>query len=282
MGGWQDTAFTGNSKIQMQILTTPWKEKLLELVECSEQSVKITSPFVKENICRDLVDAKKNTTELQLITSFKLPNIYSGSLDLSALELVLSNNGKVRNFSKLHSKIYLFDDKKVVITSGNLTSGGLLRNYEYGVLTDEPEIVAKVSGDFGEIWNGENTGVVQQTEIDSVKRILANLPKSESVKLPKFTLNAESPEQQFDVLEILDSAISNTLSGWKREVFNCLDNLQNQNFTLNDVYGFENYLRQRYPANQNIKDKIRQQLQYLRDLGLVEFLGSGNYKKLWK
>ncbi|MBC7798852.1 MAG: hypothetical protein H7Z37_18440, partial [Pyrinomonadaceae bacterium] len=26
----------------------------------------------------------------------------------------------------------------------------------------------------------------------------------------------------------------------------------------------------------------KKQLQYLRDLGLLEFLGSGNYKKLWR
>lgn len=266
----------------MRILTTPWKDALLELVSCSEHSVKITSPFVKENICRDLVNAKKPTAEIQLLTSFKLPNIYSGSLDLAALEVIISDKGKVKNFPKLHSKIYLFDDKKVVITSGNLTNGGLLNNYEYGILTDEPNVVAQVSGDFLTVWNSENTGSVHQSDIDSVKAILANLPKAETIKLPKFSLVSESPEQQFDVLEISNSAIKDALSGWKLEVFICLDKLKNQNFTLNDVYGFESYLRRQYPSNRNVKDKIRQQLQYLRDLGLIEFLGTGNYKKLWK
>ncbi|MFA6309249.1 MAG: hypothetical protein WC677_05850 [Clostridia bacterium] len=32
----------------------------------------------------------------------------------------------------------------------------------------------------------------------------------------------------------------------------------------------------------NIEAKIRQQLQLLRDLGLVKFEGNGVYKKLWK
>ncbi len=32
-----------------------------------------------------------------------------GSLDLSALEIILSADGTVKNFSRLHSKIYLFD-----------------------------------------------------------------------------------------------------------------------------------------------------------------------------
>jgi type II restriction enzyme len=51
---------------------------------------------------------------------------------------------------------------------------------------------------------------------------------------------------------------------------------------LNEVNKFESHLKQIYPQNKHISDKIRQQLQYLRDLGLIEFLGSGNYKKLWQ
>ncbi len=31
-------------------------------------------------------------------------------------------------------------------------------------------------------------------------------------------------------------------------------------------------------TNRHVRDKIRQQLQILRDLGFVEFLGSGRYR----
>ena len=34
-----------------------------------------------------------------------------------------------------------------------------------------------------------------------------------------------------------------------------------------------------YPRNQNVRPKLRQQLQILRDLGLVEFLGKGFYRR---
>jgi type II restriction enzyme len=33
-------------------------------------------------------------------------------------------------------------------------------------------------------------------------------------------------------------------------------------------------------SNNFIKDKIRQQLQLLRDKGMIEFVGRGNYKKV--
>ena len=36
----------------------------------------------------------------------------------------------------------------------------------------------------------------------------------------------------------------------------------------------------RYPDNRHVREKLRQQLQRLRDLGLIAFLGSGHYEKL--
>src|ERR1043165_2908364 len=105
----------------MRIITTPWKDSFLELIRQSRRSIKITSPFVKNDICKELISAKKSTTRIELITSFKLMSIYSGSLDIPAIESIINNNGIVKNFSKLHSEIYLFDDSKAIITSGNLT-----------------------------------------------------------------------------------------------------------------------------------------------------------------
>lgn len=266
----------------MKILTTPWKNDLLELVANAKQSIKITSPFVKEEICREIFAAKQTETDFELITSFKLMSIYSGSLDLSALEIILSANGTVKNFSKLHSKVYLFDNKKAVITSGNLTSGGLLRNYEYGLLVDDKSLLSEIQKDFKELSDNVNTGTIKKSDLESVRNILADIPKNQLIKLPSYSIKTESPEQIFDVIEIPSEIIAKELKSWRLDVFNCLNNLPQQQFTLTDVYSYENYLKTLHPQNNNIRDKIRQQLQVLRDLGLVEFLGYGNYKKLWK
>lgn len=266
----------------MKILTTPWKKDLLALVADSKTSIRITSPFVKENICRDLIEAKRADSRIELVTSFKLANIYSGSLDLSALELIISNEGKVRNFAKLHSKIYLFDNEKAVVTSGNLTDGGLERNFEYGVFIDNKVLIAQICNDFDALANNENTGTVKLSDIETVRNILATIPKAASVKLPSYRIADESPEQLSDIVEFPIESFSKTLIGWKLDVFDCLNNIPKQHFTLANVYPFENQLKEKHPLNNNVKDKIRQQLQALRDLGLVEFLGDGKYKKLWK
>lgn len=67
---------------------------------------------------------------------------------------------------------------------------------------------------------------------------------------------------------------------WYLDIMNCVDTLREKEFTLADVYAFEGRLQKKHPHNHHIKPKIRQQLQGLRDNGILEFLGKGRYKKL--
>lgn len=66
--------------------------------------------------------------------------------------------------------------------------------------------------------------------------------------------------------------------GWLLDVLKCVESLGRREFTLDDVYAFDGHLGELYPGNQNIRPKIRQQLQYLRDRGFIEFLSRGKYR----
>ena len=66
--------------------------------------------------------------------------------------------------------------------------------------------------------------------------------------------------------------------GWLLDIMQCVDNLGKREFTLNDMYAFENELSQLHPENKHIKDKIRQQLQFLRDKGYLNFVSRGYYR----
>ena len=68
--------------------------------------------------------------------------------------------------------------------------------------------------------------------------------------------------------------------GWIIDIMNCIDNIDSDTFKLSDVYKFESQLKLKYPNNNFIKDKIRQQLQFLRDKGIIEFKSRGTYKKI--
>ncbi|MBC8141169.1 MAG: restriction endonuclease [Armatimonadetes bacterium] len=72
--------------------------------------------------------------------------------------------------------------------------------------------------------------------------------------------------------------VSVDLRGWALDVFACIRRLGKTDFVLADVYTFENYLAQLHPENNNVQPKIRQQLQVLRNAGLVQFLSPGRYR----
>ncbi|MFH0838785.1 MAG: DpnI domain-containing protein [Candidatus Omnitrophota bacterium] len=66
--------------------------------------------------------------------------------------------------------------------------------------------------------------------------------------------------------------------GWILDIMNCVDILGKKLFSIDEIYSFEKNLQLKHPDNKHIKDKIRQQLQFLRDKDYLEFLGKGKYK----
>ena len=71
--------------------------------------------------------------------------------------------------------------------------------------------------------------------------------------------------------------INFTTRGWTIAVMSCVESLHKQVFTLEEMYGFVAHLESLFPRNRNVKPKIRQQLQILRDRGWLNFLGNGVY-----
>jgi type II restriction enzyme len=61
---------------------------------------------------------------------------------------------------------------------------------------------------------------------------------------------------------------------------NCIDAISENQFTLHQMYSFEKYLKNKHSDNNFIKDKIRQQLQILRDKGVIDFISRGVYRKI--
>ena len=71
-----------------------------------------------------------------------------------------------------------------------------------------------------------------------------------------------------------------TVRGWTLDVLRIVQLLDGPEFMLNDVYTYEHRLQALHPDNRNVRPKIRQQLQVLRDLGMLRFLGRGKYRLL--
>ena len=64
------------------------------------------------------------------------------------------------------------------------------------------------------------------------------------------------------------------------DVLSCVERAKEDVFSLKEMYEFCDELQEKHRGNAHVKDKIRQQLQFLRDKGLIEFLERGVYRRL--
>ncbi|MGP5210910.1 DpnI domain-containing protein [Psychrobacter alimentarius] len=110
---------------------------------------------------------------------------------------------------------------------------------------------------------------------------LRNVPESGKIFLvkDKHVIPRDNVTEQFQKTLFLRTQ-SIESRGWTLDVWQCVDRLDTH-FSLNQVYAFVDVLQLKHPNNNHIKDKIRQQLQVLRDKGMIEFVSRGSYRKLY-
>lgn len=65
---------------------------------------------------------------------------------------------------------------------------------------------------------------------------------------------------------------------WLINVMSCIEKIGSKTFSLAEIYSFEGRLSALYPNNKHVKEKIRQQLQTLRNNGYLVFKGRGRYE----
>jgi hypothetical protein len=115
-------------------------------------------------------------------------------------------------------------------------------------------------------WIGSNILLGKVTEIGKIHIVQNGVVRSKDVVLEEWQktlfLRSESLEERGRLLDVMK----------------CVESLGKQEFTLDEVYAFDRHLGDLYPGNQNVRPKIRQQLQYLRDRGFIEFISRGNYR----
>ena len=69
---------------------------------------------------------------------------------------------------------------------------------------------------------------------------------------------------------------------WLNDVLICIQALKRKKFTLGDIYFYESQFGKQHPENKHVRAKIRQQLQVLRDNGIIRFAGTGKYELIQK
>lgn len=137
--------------MQYKFLLSPWKNEFIDAISETRKELFISSPFINLEGVKILLDAIqiKSSIEISLVTNLTIQNIVNKITEPSALLEFYKQFSRVKisSLGRLHAKVYLIDDKIGIITSANLTSGGLINNFEYGVLIDDKSVISDIKED---------------------------------------------------------------------------------------------------------------------------------------
>lgn len=183
-----------------------------------------------------------------------------------------------------HPKLYVMeasDETIAVVGSSNLTEGGLRRNDEVNAVirgTRRDEAISDVYAAYSRLKFGPNT-VEPDDELLERYQVLCEMqepPPQPSAQAERARKLSREFRRKVETLG-RPTPTRRDLAGWLELVY---DNLPAGEFTTRQVYALKGEFRRHYPANQNVEAKVRQQLRVLRDMGLVEHLGRGRWRRL--
>jgi hypothetical protein len=135
----------------MEFLGRGWSEGFAELVRGAGRELLICSPFVArrgaEILATNVSPEFRERGRLLLLTDLSPISACEGSTDPQAIaDLVGSLPSSILvHLPRLHAKVYVADACHAIVTSGNLTAGGLIHNYEYGVDVQDNLAVRRIS-----------------------------------------------------------------------------------------------------------------------------------------
>ncbi len=138
----------------MSSIRSPWATTFDQFVCSIQESAIIAAPFITRHPVERLVQQLHScqSVRLDLLTNLDERSLSDGLVDSAALSWLCRQVPKttVRHLRYLHAKAYVADNHTAIVTSANLTNGGLYRNYELGVKITDPQEVAEISNDLQE------------------------------------------------------------------------------------------------------------------------------------
>ena len=141
----------------VEMLPSPWEHHFETLLRGCHSSLIVCSPYISRGPCERLVRclhrAGTDSPTVQIVTDLSTDNLLSGATDAGALLVLMESLPAVfvRYLPRLHAKVYVRDDAEAVVTSGNMTDGGLTRNHELGLRVLDPVVVATIRAHVGRL-----------------------------------------------------------------------------------------------------------------------------------
>ena len=178
-----------------------WHHNLSSLINESKDEIFISSPFVTQNgvdfILKNINCKLKENGRFTFLTNLSPTNIIQGSNNPKVFENLNSEikNLDIWHLPKLHAKVYISDQKKSIVTSGNLTNGGLFSNFEYGIQINQKIETQKIYQDINQYC--QLGSLIEKDTLKSLIEISSQITK----QIPKLESNISS-----EIKHLLESA----------------------------------------------------------------------------
>ena len=185
--------------------------------------------------------------------------------------------------STYHPKLYLIEiqpETTAIVGSSNLTKGGLQDNVEVNIVIEaasSEEVISDIHSVYNRLKFVQPRIQPDEELIELYVSLHGNVHRKAKAVLQDSETRqlAEKLQQKASQLRRPRPTLQD-LSGWQKLVF---ERLPPGPFTDADIYRYESEFQRHYPKNRHIREKIRQVLQQLRDLGLIRHLGQGMWER---
>jgi hypothetical protein len=137
----------------MKLLARDWHRALAELAANARTEMIVCSPYVgregTELLTAHLTATFRQCGSITFITDLSPANICQRSTDPWALRRLREHarHTIVRHLPGVHAKVYVADEDVAIVGSGNLTAGGLYRNFEYALELRSDPITSRIKRD---------------------------------------------------------------------------------------------------------------------------------------
>lgn len=126
------------------LMSTEIKKQLKEEIKRCDKSLQIISAFCKLDGIRFIEESiENNLTSKKLMMRCRMEDIIAGATDLEIYEYGKARGWIIYIRFDLHAKTYIFDKKRCIVGSANLTNSGLqlldYGNYEMAEISDIDE-----------------------------------------------------------------------------------------------------------------------------------------------
>lgn len=173
-----------------RLVITPSLQFLLDMVSSAENEVIIVSPWIKVSTLKKIIDVagKDRNIKWKVLARGKHKDFCEEFSDIEAFQLMIENDCfDLRAIKRLHAKVYIVDRKSSLVTSANLTDGGMEINLEVGIASQDAIETSELIREIDK-WFDDATPLDGKWLKEQQRKLLA-FRKSKSLEPPSVSGN---------------------------------------------------------------------------------------------